>query len=120
MISIIFLVPETAYRRNSVVTVLVGDKFEAGAHMELSKEHDQHLEKATAERSSTSIPVEEKHTYVRSLRISTGRYSDAPIWKIMLRPVVMWFYPAVLWAFLIYGKLSETLLSIVHNNFHGC
>lgn len=88
--------------------------------MELSKEHDQHLEKATAERSSTSIPVEEKHTYVRSLRISTGRYSDAPIWKIMLRPVVMWFYPAVLWAFLIYGKLSETLLSIVHNNFHGC
>lgn len=83
--------------------------------MELGKERDQHSEKVTAEKTSSSVPMDEKHTYIRSLRVFTGRYSDAPIWKIMLRPVVMWFYPAVLWAFLIYGKLILVLLPLVRN-----
>jgi len=42
-------------------------------------------------------------SYVRSLRVFTGRYSYAPIWKIYTRPVILFFYPAVLWGFLIYG-----------------
>lgn len=121
MLGVIFLVPETAYRRNSVIPLLVSDEGEVGVHMKLGQENEQHLEKVIAEKKSTSGPVEEKHTYIRSLRIFTGRYSDAPIWKIMLRPVVMWFYPAVLWAFLIYGRLSFTFhLPIAHYAFARC
>lgn len=35
--------------------------------------------------------------------MSGVKYTDAPVWKIMIRPVVIFWYPAVLWAFLIYG-----------------
>lgn len=48
--------------------------------------------------------VEKKHTHVQSLRVFTGRYSYAPIWKLFVRPVVLLFYPAVLWELLIYGE----------------
>lgn len=44
-----------------------------------------------------------KHSFVRSLALYTGRYSDAKVWRIFARPIVMFFYPAVLWGFLIYG-----------------
>lgn len=51
----------------------------------------------------STIPPEKKDSYLKSLRFISGRYSDAPFWKILLRPVVIFWYPAVLWAFLIYG-----------------
>lgn len=110
MFCVILLVPETAYRRDSVVPILVSDKFETGSHMKSGQGRNlQYSEKITAHQRSGGGPEEMRHTYLQSLRIFTGRYSDAPIWKIMLRPVVMWFYPAVLWAFLIYGKLVSNL-----------
>ncbi|KAJ4411260.1 hypothetical protein N0V82_009077 [Gnomoniopsis sp. IMI 355080] len=105
MVCVIFLVPETAYRRDRVVPILVNAKAETGGvHLELGHEHNlHHFEKhVTTHQNSTSSP-EKRHTFLQSLRVFTGRYSNAPMWKIMLRPVVMWFYPAVLWAFLIYG-----------------
>lgn len=108
MFCIVFLVPETAYRRDRVVPVLVSDEVKTGIHMKLGHEHDpQHFEKVvtTHQGSTSSSPKEKRHTFLQSLSVFTGRYSNAPMWKIMLRPVVMWFYPAVLWAFLIYGKL---------------
>jgi hypothetical protein len=40
---------------------------------------------------------------LKSLRVYTGRYSYAPTWKIYTRPVVLFFYPAALWGFVIYG-----------------
>lgn len=55
------------------------------------------------EANHTTTTVEAKMSFVHSLRIFTGRYSDAPFWKIFLRPAVILWYPAVLWAFLIYG-----------------
>lgn len=101
MIGVVFFVPETAYRRDSVVPVIETD--EKGVHLKLGHEHATHHEQEEAALRVGSQDDEKKHTYIQSLRIFTGRYSDAPTWKIFLRPVVMWFYPAVLWAFLIYG-----------------
>jgi len=37
------------------------------------------------------------------LRIYTGIYCDTPLWKIMCRPFIVFFYPAILWGFLVYG-----------------
>lgn len=115
MFCVIFLVPETAYRRDSVVPIVVSDKDdEAGAHLKLGHEHDlEQVEKnAAAHQTTASRSGEKKHTYLQSLRVFSGRYSDAPMWKIMLRPVVMWFYPAILWAFLIYGAHSPLLSAL--------
>ncbi|KAI3395990.1 hypothetical protein diail_560 [Diaporthe ilicicola] len=99
MIGVVFFVPETAYRRDSVIPIVETD--EKGAHLKLGHEHEVHgQQEATIQVGRQN---DQKHTYLQSLRVFTGRYSDAPIWKVFLRPVVMWFYPAVLWAFLIYG-----------------
>ena len=110
MFAVVFFVPETAYRRDSVVVVADEKEGEGPSvtHMKLAHEHD---ESHVGEKGMhTSYPVgegsgvEKKHTYLQSLRVFTGRYSYAPIWKLFVRPVVLLFYPAVLWGFLIYGE----------------
>ncbi|KAB5511517.1 serine/threonine kinase 16 [Coniochaeta sp. 2T2.1] len=108
MFAVIFLVPETAYKRDSVIVILEPDSEEkrAAGHMKLAHEHDLHhpREKAVHEQHETATPdVEKKRTYLQSLRIFTGRYTYAPIWKIFVRPVILLFYPAVFWSFLMYG-----------------
>ncbi|KAK2609966.1 hypothetical protein N8I77_003430 [Diaporthe amygdali] len=105
MIGVIFFVPETAYCREAVITVVETE--EKGVHLKMSREHEVRLEHEETTPRAGNQDDPRKHTYVQSLRVFTGRYSVAPTWKIFLRPVVMWFYPAVLWAFLIYGKSNH-------------
>ena len=82
MFGIILFVPETSYRRSPP---------------EPSYLH----EKDTPE--SESRPVPPKMNFWQGLRVYTGRYTRAPFWRIFIRPFIVFFYPAVLWAFLIYG-----------------
>jgi hypothetical protein len=65
----------------------------------------------TGNGSNPDAATESKMSYMKSLRLYTGRYTDAPVWKIFARPFVMFFYPCVIWAFLIYGT---TLTWIVY------
>ncbi len=44
-----------------------------------------------------------KHSFSQSLRIFTGTYTTTPLLRIFMRPFVVFFYPAVFWAFLLYG-----------------
>ena len=120
MIGVLFFVPETAYRRDSIVVVPLAadaaasetEKPEATMHeqavMTLGHEHDRSQSAGEQEKhlsySVTRGSLEPKHSYIRSLRVYTGRYTYAPVWKIFTRPIVLFFYPAVLWGFLIYGK----------------
>ncbi|KAF4312008.1 putative cycloheximide resistance protein [Botryosphaeria dothidea] len=97
MFAVFFLVPETSYVRPSIpVSVLV----EKGSDEEIArskKERDVHVEQ---------IPGadEPKESFWQSMKPWTGKkYSKAPLWKIATRPFVIFFYPAVLWGFLIYG-----------------
>lgn len=66
--------------------------------LRLAGEKNTHLSHATSHASA-----EPKDSYARSLRVYTGRYTYAPIWKIFTRPLVLFWYPAVFWGFLIYG-----------------
>lgn len=105
MACVIFLVPETAYRRDSLVPVLeANEKGNTSAHIRLEHEHKSHRNGKEAAHHTERRAIVTKHTYWRSLRVFSGRYSNAPTWKVFLRPVVIWFYPALIWAFLIYGE----------------
>lgn len=95
MVGIVFYVPETSYIRDTLPTDFAtekdGDVEKRGRGM--------HIENV-----GLSNGDEKKMSYAQTLRPWTGkRYSKAPLWKIMARPFVMFFYPAVLWGFLIYG-----------------
>ncbi|KAK0712568.1 major facilitator superfamily domain-containing protein [Lasiosphaeria miniovina] len=119
MLGVVFLVPETAYRRDSVVIVpaaagddekhdVEGGTGSSSTHeMKLGHDHDaQHVSEAdmhTSYPAGAPAGADKKHTYWQSLRVFSGRYSYAPGWKVFVRPVVMLFYPAVMWGFLIYG-----------------
>ncbi|KAI6432119.1 hypothetical protein MCOR21_003590 [Pyricularia oryzae] len=102
MLCVVFLVPETMYRRSEETRT---------RQVAVTKEKS-HGEKSVTEEVSVVAgqEAEPKLSYVRSLRVFTGRYSHAPLWKVFLRPVVLFFYPAVLWGFLIYGTLMTWIV----------
>ena len=112
-IGILFYVPETTYIRQSVTSPILAktgiQDQERGAEHETFDEKGPHVEhhelsrKITGNGSRSTGAAEAKMSYMQSLRLVTGRYSDAKIWKIFARPLVMFFYPCVLWGFLIYG-----------------
>ncbi|KAI0595445.1 major facilitator superfamily domain-containing protein [Biscogniauxia sp. FL1348] len=98
---VILFVPETAYRRQSygqrtLVTVAADSNSE-----KLEKKSAMGEQKENTFESGTQI--EKKEPWVRSLRLFSGTYTNTPLWKIFLRPLVVFWYPAVLWAFLVYG-----------------
>jgi hypothetical protein len=115
LFAVIFLVPETTFRRDSVVVIsetnaVSTDVEKPGTehvHLKLGHEHD--VSQAHGEKdkhlsySATHGSSEPKMSYMKSLRVFTGRYSYAPIVKIFTRPVILFFYPAVFWGFLMYG-----------------
>ncbi|KAK3934361.1 major facilitator superfamily domain-containing protein [Diplogelasinospora grovesii] len=102
MLAVIFLVPETAYRRPPVGPMPETIQTKA-IDTDEEKATSNEKEQATVITTQGGGEVEKKMTCWQSLRIFSGRYTYAPIWKIFLRPVVLLFYPAVFWAFLIYG-----------------
>lgn len=113
MLAVFFLVPETAYRRNAVTIVPSGET-EAGAdgsvrHMKLGHEHEVTgvSDEKEGSAGSESALIPKKQSYLQSLRVYNGRYSRAPGWKPFARPVVMLFYPAVMWGFLVYGRTTK-------------
>ncbi|KAH6637254.1 major facilitator superfamily domain-containing protein [Chaetomium tenue] len=110
MLAVFFLVPETAYRRNAV-TVVPSSEAEPGVEgsvrrMKLGHEHEvSGVSEKEGSTGSESTMIPKKQTYLQSLRVYSGRYSRAPGWKPFARPVVMLFYPAVMWGFLVYGTV---------------
>lgn len=117
-VGILFLVPETTYIRSNVMSQVLAktgiQDQERGAPHEKFDEHGMHIEqdepgtvlrkrKVNGNGSAPGAQTEKQMSYWRALRIFTGRYSDAKIWKIFTRPFIMFFYPCVLWGFLIYG-----------------
>jgi MFS family permease len=95
---ILFFVPETNYIRNQVtsealVKTGIQDQ-ERGAENEKTNEKGMHVEYKEVPRTVTgngSHPdanSEAKMSYMKSLRLYTGRYTDGSIWKIFARPFV--------------------------------
>ena len=110
---IVFFVPETNYIRNEVTSNTLAktgiQDQERGAENEKFDEKGVHVEELplptvlTGNGSSPDAATEGQMSYMKSLRLYTGRYTDQKVWKIFARPFVMFFYPCVIWAFLIYG-----------------
>ncbi|KAK5164567.1 uncharacterized protein LTR77_009773 [Saxophila tyrrhenica] len=111
---ILFFVPETNYVRSGVTSNVLAktgiQDQERGAENEKIDEkagmHVEHKElprKVTGNGSNPEAASEPKMSYVKSLSLFTGRYTNGSAWKIFARPFVMFFYPSVFWGFLIYG-----------------
>lgn len=119
-ILICFYVPETAYVRPKVVSQLTRATNTSDENYQLDTEKgaSDHVEALPVAvipipahiTGNGSNPDEPKATYWRTMRLFSGRYTDAPIWKIFTRPLIIFWYPAVLWGFLIYGTVLTWLV----------
>jgi hypothetical protein len=103
-------VPETTYLRPKNFTLATATARYDGAapdakHDEKAThaEHREYLGALTGNGTEGNTATEAPHAYLRSLRIYTGRYTNSPTWKVFTRPFIMFFYPAVLFSFLLYG-----------------
>ncbi len=113
---VFFFCPETAFRRDAsfntdingeeAATLKSGaDPFPTGS---TSNRHSPNqsvpssLEKQPAE---PMRPIPAKKTFVQTLPPFDGRKTDENIFKLILRPLPLFFHPAVLWACLIQGAL---------------
>ncbi|KAI0152827.1 major facilitator superfamily domain-containing protein [Xylariaceae sp. FL1272] len=102
---VVLFVPETAYRRQSYE-----DRLRVTANLKTNKDEALDKSEKTAEHSEdpssvseTGVQTEPKDSFARSVRLYSGVYTPTPLWKIFLRPLVIFWYPAVFWAFLLYG-----------------
>ena len=110
-VGIIFFVPETTFIRHSVTSTAltktgIQDQERGAENEKFDETKGMQVEfRDTPSRitGNGSDPNEPNMTFTRSLRLFTGRYSDAKIWKIFTRPFIVFWYPCVLWGFLIYG-----------------
>lgn len=101
---VILFVPETAYRRRSYEQQLAANSTTPRDEKSDSSKKDTPSEQEEkVETVETGVVTERKESFVRSMRLWDGIYTDTPLWKIFLRPLVVFFYPGVLWGFLLYG-----------------
>ncbi|OAA56210.1 Major facilitator superfamily domain, general substrate transporter [Niveomyces insectorum RCEF 264] len=137
---VFFFVPETAYVRPPLVHRFAGYHLnrtmtpDKAAGLELEKTEMSEMKGVSDEKETVTVApaktafsavgdsgaaaengipadtAEKKHTYWRSLRVFTGIYSHTPLVRILVRPVVVFFYPAVFWAFLMYGATSSWIV----------
>ena len=128
--AIVFLVPETSFIRSSMLnTDLHDDSDDAresnlhagdGHTQENEKYSSQGREDSTANHGNNHVPSSEenlantrpdsggtrpKRSYLQTLKPFSGRYTSDNFFKILLRPLPLFFHPAILWGCLIQGSM---------------
>ncbi|KAF2464335.1 MFS general substrate transporter [Lindgomyces ingoldianus] len=105
--AIFFFVPETAYRRPKGALPHAKTSSDNSASNHASPDHPSTPEKGafeTSEAAAGSETIPAKKTYVQTLAIFSGTYTSQPL-KVFIRPFIMFTYPAVIWAWLLYGTV---------------
>ncbi|KAI0472816.1 MFS general substrate transporter [Xylariaceae sp. FL0804] len=99
---VVFFVPETAYKRQGYEKRMsaLAEEYARSEKLDKNGAISEQTERAPVDED---VQTEVKDSYYRTLRPFTGIYTKTPLWKIFLRPMVIFWYPAVTWAFLLYG-----------------
>jgi MFS family permease len=96
---IFFFVPETAYRRSYTP---LGAKSTRTPTNDASEKPTLSQTEAAPAQSTSTVPPQKSFT--QSLSIYSGIYTAHPL-KVFVRPFIMFTYPAVIWAWLLYGTV---------------
>lgn len=111
---VILTFPETMYRRDESVTST--DTQIDPSTMDLEKSGSEHHDNVNTKVTSTSADeVPEMISYVTSLRLYSGTYTQESFWKLFIRPVVFLALPPVLWATLVMSGTIGFLVAISSN-----
>ena len=114
--------PETAYIRDPIEKRLAGVNLQTSDNDNAATKDQKEISNDSELSPDYSAPNEPKESYIKSLQFMTGKkYSTAPFWKILIRPVIIFWYPGVLWGFLIYGVTLTWIVvfSVVNAQIFG-
>jgi hypothetical protein len=119
---IFFFVPETAYIRDPIERRLAGADLQVSDNDKpTAKDGKEAPDESRLSPQDSAVPYQ-KDSYLRSLRFMTGnKYTTAPFWQILIRPAVIFWYPGVLWGFLVYGVTLTWIVvfSVVNAQIFG-
>jgi MFS family permease len=119
---VFFFVLETAYVRVPIGRRLAGANLQVSDNENPATKNEKEATNTSRLSAQISATNEQKDSYLKSLRFMTGKqYTTAPFWKILIRPVVIFWYPGVLWGFLIYGVTLTWIVvfSVVNAQIFG-
>ncbi|THH31940.1 hypothetical protein EUX98_g2249 [Antrodiella citrinella] len=106
---VFFFVPETTYKRASVTPTNDGSSL--GKDDNSTKGDSESEEKVDSERQS-AVSVYQKRSYLSSLKVWNGTFSNDNMFKIFLRPFPFLFSPVAWFIFLSHG-MQTVWLSLV-------
>jgi MFS family permease len=102
---IFFFVPETAYHRGppkrSPQAVVTEKSTPAGT---LDEKTAMEAQEEAPSSSATTTTIPKKKSYIQTLKLTSGIHTTSP-GKVFLRPFVMFLYPSIIWAWLLYGTV---------------
>jgi MFS family permease len=114
---LVFLVPETAFKRADYLNTDMDQDTPDRKSLE-SQSSPSHTPSTSStggaivgEKSSTGATTEtvsqpkQKNPYVKTLLPFNGRKTNEPFFKLLIRPLPLFFHPAILWACLIQGVI---------------
>jgi MFS family permease len=110
---IVFLVPETAYRRDSNLDTDTNmTRYQDSTSLDnlTPTENDkaaQHTNTSTRSTSTTNPPTSSTSPMLSLTNLSpfNGRKDPTPFWKLLLRPFPLFLHPSIFWAMLTQGLL---------------
>ncbi|EEP82993.1 conserved hypothetical protein [Uncinocarpus reesii 1704] len=107
-----FFVPEIAYRRASHLnTDFEGDTERTRVPRDARNENSESAINENEAKEGGMLPGVEEHkviakaSYSQSLRLFNGRKTDENFFKLLLRPLPLFFHPGILWGCLIQGVI---------------
>ena len=106
-----FTMPETLYKRNATPPTPPRSLILDSQLKEAMPDWDAHLE--VADVGSTITPT--KISYLRSIRLYSGRYTEEPFLKLVVRPIGLLILPPVLWAALVEAVTIGFFVAITSN-----
>ena len=101
---VIFFVPETAYKRADHLNT---DMEQDSTGRKLFDSHSSPSHASTGEGSTekSTQPCAQRAPYAKTLLPFNGRKTDEPFFKLLVRPLPLFFHIGILWACLIQGVI---------------
>ncbi|RMD45116.1 hypothetical protein DV735_g69, partial [Chaetothyriales sp. CBS 134920] len=109
---VILTLPETTYIRDINALAATTDRKPSA---DSTKPESQNIEAQSEEPKRPVATVTKKESFLRSLRLFHGKYTEESIWRIAYRPVILLILPTVFWAVLVMSVTIGFLVAITSN-----
>jgi hypothetical protein len=111
-ILVIFTFPETLYNRSDAIPAQINTLDQSTSK---NDDVENPTPDGTAGNTAAAQPVARKRSFISSLQVFAGSYTDESYFTLFVRPIVLLSLPTVLWATLVAAGTIGFLVAISSN-----